>query len=958
MKRHTLFLLQGKELQQGTVDRLIRWSADGLLHTVSFVELDSLPTSDPGTGEAPGLTNVQHFVMDRGEVAGPHSLLDWLADNYCDVLQLVALHTAAEVGEERDGVDAAERLRSELDHWLGDRQRVVAIACFLVDPSHATCHPSSVLPTWSANLVISPTDQALPAGTATPVRLRQPDGSLNPTFADIAAQNLCTLGGAWRFLEVGPLDHVRPSSATSGVQVVRAFVRTLDLADPTETVIQQALGQSTDARNPGWPLPASATSLVPAMPPELFATNAAGQLGERHSSFVDLSHHTPKPPRPRTALSLLEALRMFFGFLIRRARQAPGKAIDLAVVKASTAASTTLTKAIFGESSEYEIKVGRPRLRPIANTEALHEAVGRAAQMADPAAVFMPPNTKELWQEYLRVGISLVDGGALPPAQSAPKVGDARAVLTDPADVVVSPHHEKLVIAKPAIPRSEPVELSADDPLAVLQFRNQLSVVIESQGESASSERAPTGSVPTGADFVTPVPDVVIPAPPGEEPPSPPTDGAPQGSGIQAQLEEVDRWIASTRTPYTWQLGWRIGTALDSAEQEMLAAAQQLEAPLPSPPSGEVRPNRVFVPIGLGGLALVASIILWVLDRWTLRTALVVGLFALLVGFAIGFIAFTRDQRREFRLRFEYDGELERRSEAAEKFRHYTHETLRLSSVYWQYRQWTPILASLLHDPFVGHPAAVSPTEATVITDSSRATRSGTAQPDPGRLERLTHDARRRIFGTSWAQRAWEEAYVDLTREFAERHALTEVPDPFEENIRRRSGLLEHLTRAFSRGDHGEACRAGPRRTARDLVASSPLGSLTSAVLIDGEHRYPDAAAPSGADPVEGLFQEVLPAEGERRFAVALWRSKGLRSSVEVFERIVAVPPGWRERVPEGGRYHDTEPVYRNGQLLFAAARVDLSEPCHPEELIVFDGSSGSIPAASAAFYQADDGGD
>lgn len=964
MRRHTLFLLQGKDVQKGAVDRFTEWSEAGLLHRISVVDLETFPGEAESAGQDGTTADTEHFVLTDGVLSGPIRLLDWLADNYCDVLQIVALHTTTHSGEEREGVNAAERLRSELDHWLGDQQRVVAIACFMVDPFEATLHPSSVLETWSANFVISPTDQALPVGTATPVPARLNGGELNSSFTDIAAQNLCTIGGGWRFLDGGLLDHLRPTSHAGGVQVVRCFVRTLDLSDPTDGVIDAALQRSNDRRNMGWPVPTTSASIVPAMPPEAFATAAADQLCARYSRFVDLVEHSPKPPAPRTQLGLWTALKMYIRFLVRGALAAPRRMADTAVVAASTAASNALTRAIFGESSEFEITVGRPRLRPISDPEALQDAVARAARIADPNTDFMPPNTRELWQEYLRIGLALVDGGAMPPEQSRPQVGDARAVLTDPADVVVSPDHSDLVIASPKVEEPAPVRLSADDPLAVTLFRNRLVDKLRALGTTTNAEQ--TAGV-SGAGSHASDPRTATDGPRGSTGEPSQGEGAGGGSAtkggdelaaVQEQLDEVDAWIIETRQPFTWKVGSRIGEALDRAEIEMLTAASQLDVPLPHQPSSEVRRRRVWMWIGIGVVGLVLCLVPSPIGWLEPREALVLGAVILVLGFLVGFATFLRDQRRQFQLRHEYDVGLDRRSEAATSFRHYARETLRLSSVYWQYREWTPILAGLLHDPFAGNPAPLPPTSPTVIKDSSRATRSGTAEPDPVRLESLTHDARRRIFTTGWAQRAWEAAHMELGRQFAERQALAEPPDPFEDNIRRRSRILEYLHSAVAAGEHGEPCREGPRSTARELVTSSPLGSLASTVMVDNKHQYPDAAAPADADPVEGLFHEVLPSEGERRFAVSLWRSKGLRASVDVYDRIIAIPPGWRDRVPKGATFHSTVPVHRNGQLLFAAARVDLSEPCHPEELTVFDADSAPVVTDAPFAFEPDDGGD
>lgn len=967
MRRHTLFLLQGKEVQWTTVDRLVEWSAAGLLHPVSFLDLETL-------GSANGAADAEHRVLDRGELSEPTSLLSWLADHFCDVMQLVTLHTASARGEEREGVIAAERLRSGLETWLGDQQRVVALACFLVDPNETTLHLDSVLETWSANLVISPTDQALPVGTAAPVAAHLASGEANSSFADIAAQNLCTIGGAWRFLASGPLDDLRQTSYAGGVQVVRTFVRTLDLEDPTDQVIEEALQRSGGTGVPGWPVPSSGVPLVPAFPPGRASAEAADQICGQFADTVDLVRMQPAAPRARTKLGLWAALKMFLRYLVQGARSAPRVALDTAVMRASNAASTAMTRVIFGNASEFEVTVGRPRQRPISDPEVLQHTLLKAVQISDPNAAFMPPSTRDLWHDYLQVGVALVDGSAMPPSHTRPQVGDARAVLTDPADVVVAADYPQIVIPGKVVNERADIELDAGDPLRVCLQLDLLKLKLASLTETSDDgAAAPNGQPPEnlgkpGAASGVPNP----PAGPSVEldPETPGPDGGETVDPVAEQrgkeIEEVQRhlglleeWIRETREPYTWQVGMRIARSVEESERLLLQATSELEsATRPPPPVDGISRKRVFTPIGIGVAALACCIGLAIWGAISWNVAVPVGVGALLLGVLVGFVNYVRDARREFRLVHAYRESFERLEEAARAFRHYAQETLRLSSVYWQYKQWTPIIAGLLHDPFAGtyeRPAQGTPM---IVRDSSRGTRSGVAVPDPARLESLTHDARRRIFTTGWALRCWEAAHSYLEADYRQRRALDTVLDPYDENLRRRTGFLEYLSQGFSVGAHGPPCRDLPRSTTRDLVTSSPLGSLTSSLRVNGEHEYPDAAASADADPVEGLFHEILPSKGERRFAAGLWRSGGLTAPVDVYTRIIAIPPGWRDRVPADEGYLDTTPVQHNGQLLFASARVDLSEPCDPAELTVFEDQPTPSAQPSQPAYEPDDEGD
>ncbi|MEI7887936.1 MAG: hypothetical protein WCJ04_11130, partial [Actinomycetes bacterium] len=490
IRRHTVFLLQGKDLQENTVAKMTQWSQAGLLHPLSFLNLGTLVD-----GVRP--KEVEHFMLIAGELQQPTRLLDWLSSNYCDVIRLVTLHTSTPEGDEAEGVHSAEQLREELVRYIGPKQHLVTLACFLIDPDTALASPLSVLPTWSANLVISPTDQSLPGGSSAPVPAYTANGDTNQAFADLASQNLCTLGAAWAFVGEGPMDSWSADSGPQGVQLVRSFVRSLDLADPTVQVTENALKPVVGTGLPGWPVPSSTPQLISAIPPEPFSRDAADQLCDRHSEFIDLVTIPPVAYRPMQKIKLFAALKMFFSYMLKGVKEAPRVMLDAAVAAASTAASNMATGLLFGSSSAFEVSIGKPHQRPTSDTAALQKALEAAIQLANPTTRYMPANTKVLWEEYLRVGIALVDASTMPPEQSRPQIGDAHAVLQDPSDVVIRPDYPKLLVSKESLDDRGVVELSAFDPMLVNltlgRLRDRLTVLIGQSPEAEAAEPAAEG---------------------------------------------------------------------------------------------------------------------------------------------------------------------------------------------------------------------------------------------------------------------------------------------------------------------------------------------------------------------------------------------------------------------------------------------------------------------------------
>ena len=963
MRRHSLFLLQGRDVQIHTLETMQSWSAAGLLHPVSFLDLDDVR-------EGALIQDLTHRVLTGGSLSDPVPLLDWLAGNYCDVLRLVTLHTATQQDEETDGVRKAEHLRSDLEQWTGPQQRVVALACFLVDPEQAQFRLRSALPTWSANLVISPTDQALPSGAAAPVRATTSTGDANLVFAQLASQNLCTVGGAWRFMEDGPMDAARPDSQAAGVQVVRSFVRCVAIEDPTPGLTDKALRPTTIDGRAGWQVPQARPGLVPATPAAVFAGEAAEQLGARHAGFLDAELLDPPTPRPRRQLRLWAALKMFFGYLVKGAKAAPRLIIDNAVAAASTAASTIATNAIFGTASEYEIKVGRPRQRLTADTEALQRAIEAAVRIADPTSTFMPPATRELWQEYLRVGIALVDGSAMPPDQTRPQIGDAPAVIQSPSEVVASPEHEEHVVPGRLLDQFSDSRLSVGDPLGILLtldiLRARESVLAGTnqpvEGPLGSETPAPSDAPPLVAPGTETSADAAVPPPETTDPSE--TKRRKDLEECQREISDIEQWMAAIGQPYSWRIGLRVAHALREAQGRFLLASallQQLAQPKMN--ESEIRAKRIWRALGAGAAVAVVAVALGILGWVDWDWAGPIAVIGFLLGFIISFRSFVSDVREQFRMIHAYESGIDELEETRKAFAHYARETLRLSSVYWQYLQWTPVLGAVLHKPFAAVPPDFEAAPQSVITDSPKSTRVGTATKDPVKVEALTSQARQRIFTRGWAFRCWEASAELLLEDFRTRNAISVPLDPFDENLRQRLGALEYLRSGFERGAYGAASRREPVASTRELVTSRGLSSLTSEVLVDGSDPYPDAPAPPGSDPADGLFRELLPSVADGPFAASLWRSGGLVAPVDVRRRIISMEREWRLAVADNREEHRSEdvvftdayPIRRQGQLVFAAARVDLSEPCAPHELVMFEDIEDG-PSIVVAEHLDDDG--
>lgn len=925
-------------------EQLTAWSKAGLLRRLGFVDHQALQ----GDGR---LERLPQTVLEGGEVRSV-DLFDWLAGNYCDLTRILAVHTDPTRNESVAVLKAAERCHQEVRARQGPQQRLVQIACYLGAPGHGEYDTKAVGPAFQ-NLVIVPVDQAMPGSGASPLAPREGEQPAS-RFASVAAQTIATISGAWLFQQEGALDDSTSGSAQTGIRVVRSYVRTLDVPDPVPELTDRTLNRELVDGGSGWPLPTGAASVVPANPPEHFARAAAKDLAGRHSDAIGL--HRVAPPRAieTTPVRLLAAIRMFGSYLLTGLRAAP----RLAVHRLSSAASVAATSAMFGQNSQFQIVVGRSSIRqPPSDLETVERTVSLALRDAEPAANYLPPPCVDLWREYALVGTALVDGSDLPPGLTRPSVGDSRAVIQQPGLVVADPAHPSFEISPSAFGSSHgpTTVIDAFDPRSVLVVRRDLVRIAGQAANDSDSESDPGDDDAFGdeADDDAPAGDSSPVAAAAEEKAEEGSSATDRQRRLATRaLSELGDWVADIESTYSWKLGESIAGPLLEAEEATAAAAAVLSQGAPQQPSSDLDVRtKVLSSIGMSLLfgLIVGGWMYLTESRW--QDCVVVGVVCVLIGLVIGFVSYLRALRRQFQAVHRYNQRIEDLNHAYEAFTKYSREVLRLSSLYWQYQRWTRVLAGLLHRPFGQPLPANDPGSALMISSEALAVRSAVAQLDQRGLDSKVHGLRRATFTIGWLQRAWGEAEGGITNEFCRDRAMDEPPDPLEDTLRRRSGLLDHLVAAVQTDEHGRVSRRNRTARIRELVSAYSLERIVRDVSIDGIDPYPDAIAPTNAREGDGLFGELIDfdAEGPQRYHHELWSSHGLDSSATVADSIVQTTPFLAEeveqveRVEEVGRQlHQsvsvkaTSPLQHAGRTLYGSSRVDLSETCQAKDLVLF----------------------
>lgn len=924
-------------------EQLTAWSKAGILRRLGFIDHHTLL----GNGR---IERIPQTILEHGEVRSV-DMFDWLAGNYCDLTRVVAVHTDPTRDESANVRTAAERCQQEVRARQGPQQRLVQVACYLGAPGHGEYNTGAVAPAFQ-NLVIVPVDQAMPGSAASPIAPRDGEHPA-PRFAAVAAQTIATLSGAWLFQQEGALDDSTSGSAQTGVRVVRSYVRTLDVPDPVPELTDRTLSREPVDGGSGWPLPTGAASVVPANPPEHFARTAARDLADRHSEVIGL--HRVSPPRAveATSVRLFAAVRMFASYLLTGLRAAP----RLAMHRMTSAASVAATSAMFGQNSQFQIVVGRSSIRqPPSDLETVERTVSLALRDAEPAANYLPPPCVDLWREYALVGTALIDGSDLPPGLTRPSVGDSRAVIQQPGLVVADPAYPPFEISPSAFGSSNGPTTVIDpfDPRSVLVVRRDLvRIAGQAAGESNTEPEIEDDVFVDGEADQEPAGDSSPVAEAAEgraEEGSSATDR--QRRLASKALSELGDWVTDIESTFSWKVGESIAAALVEAEEATAAAAAMLGQGAPEQPTSDLDVRtKVLSSIGFSLLfGVVVGVWMYMTgDRW--QDCVVTGVVCVLVGLVIGFISYLRALRRQFQAVHRYNQRIEDLNHAYEAFTKYSREVLRLSSLYWQYQRWTRVLAGLLHRPFGQPLPSTDQGSALMISSEALAVRSAVAQLDRSGLDSKVHGLRRATFTIGWLQRAWSEAEGGITNQFCRDRALDEPPDPLDDTLRRRSGLLDHLVAAVQADEHGRLSRRNRITRIRELVSAYSLERIVRDVSIDGIAPYPDAIAPTNARDGDGLFGELLDfdAKGPQRYHHELWASHGLDSSATVAESMVQTTPFLAEQVDQverveevGRKLHQsvrvasTSPLQHAGRTLYGSSRVDLSEVCQPKDLVLF----------------------
>ncbi|MFE4503862.1 magnesium transporter [Rhodococcus sp. NPDC056743] len=687
----------------GVRDVLTDLSSAGLLDPFLWIDERDVATGLPG---------VSATSVDGGEVSTV-ALQNVLASTRVTRVRLCVLVPFIE-GAQPVRVESERAIADMLVANSGSAQLVRLRTILTRGGASAPASAVPALAGWH-NLLIAPEDSNGPG---------MGHVSLSATTDAVvigrnAAPVVAGVVGLWSHAAHAPFDdlHVVPGDA---IRLVRSFYRRLETSGAEHDLREQVL----DIGGP-LPLPIDAGGSVVYVEDVPLATGAMAQnLWVKHRGTL-IGSRVPMPADAGSqAISLWQALVMFFSFIGSALRNAPMAFYNRVSRGVSGAVASTLNAAVFGtESSAYTIVVNGvgPDGRSVKWSEftaASHQMMTALDSGSESRHHAASTDLSRLWSDYSAGALTLADAGersqGLPPVQ----VGANRAVIRIAGDIVPG-KAQRFTDVPGIIAASTGVSgLDAHDVLAISDFRAQLRELEQDQVLGLEARR---------------------------------TVGA------------VDAWGQTIRRSYGFAFGQLLAEGMHSTRSEVSALLGKLRAHSGFEDQSEGIRNRqrglarwaqiitllAVLIIGASGYLTYRDVMVW----WHCALVVVV---TIVVWFASLFILFTRSQQELFQMinrQRRAAGELE--ADQA-NLRTALRDLDRLSAAYRQHVSWSAALGTFLAEP-LGKAPQRSGSSRQIEWGLPRSAAIGSARPEPGRILEVAERLRSELFTVGWMTAPWDE---------------------------------------------------------------------------------------------------------------------------------------------------------------------------------------------------------
>lgn len=558
-------------------------------------------------------------------------------------------------------------------------------------------------------IMLSPESTSDPAYSAIPWWTRP------ETIPGAAAVGLAVQAGLCGAVNVAPHDGQR-EDVSYDINVVRSFVRIVD----AHSVEDQLRRQVTEVGE-SFPQPTRADTgvRVPAYAdPEARVAAVAQAWQERHIHSL----RRPQVPMPERAgarrMGALEALKLFFSFLVKALIGAPGEWLRSRVRAAKASIASGVASAVFGEGSAVQVVVGG--VDSNGRTVGWNELTDAAKRASDTLPADFPRSGQPvqrdfgaLWQDLVSGTIALLDGSA----HSSLGIQAYEGYLPR-RDAIAAPPGPKsrIELTEPLGDLPAGTVLHSWDQLEVDRVRTYLQQLSQSQHSQA----------PEAA----------------------------------RRLAEIDRWRADNSRRLLPRLGAVLSSCFTSTRNDVVALSHELQSLLGQEPGGELeqRQRRLARILRLFLLVLAIVLVVLVVSKAMGRIGWLY--FALLaVVTIIGWLAvsistFVSQQREVFRILFRIEERDQRIPLLTANLRLAVEDLAAQGAAYSQFRRWATIVSAFLDDPLGARDTGPNRTSQKVALPE--AIQRVEAEASPEHLADAAASLRTSVFTVGWLTQAWE----------------------------------------------------------------------------------------------------------------------------------------------------------------------------------------------------------
>lgn len=640
-----------------------------------------------------------HCVVVDGGHARAGMLEEELATRDPSTIRVVALTRWSDGGGARSTLESGNRvLRSLPPHTLRVHLVIAEADGFDVPPTTEGG--------W-CNVVISPEDGYRPSA-------HHRGWAEHPGPAEEGrrvAHSVAGLAGILRGHEQTWTDELRPSERT---RVVRVYYRRID-GRRVEKAVHSRLFTMEHGLPKVWGSTGQGSYFHE---PEKAAAALAQRWWETARSDL-LSNREHTAQRGQTSIGLVEALKLFFTFVVSALVRSPGQWVRNRIRAARDQLTAVVQGHVFGEGSAYQVVLSR-QAEAIADPEefsralaALNESLPR---VEEPRLQF-----EHTWRALVEGALVLGDGAASGSGMSLQESPEPRSV-PDPSSIVA--------------PAQARYKLQSWD------LKRRLSIDTVEAGDSMGVQR-----------LVQRLRQL--------------TQDAQLGAAAGGELERLSQWWKRQRVTYGAQTAGHLAEAHLSAMSEAETIADRLrtdekqlarqEEELAVDQKRARRGVLAWFFMGIG-----AAVIFVVL---AVASILIPGLAAVLVALAIGvavlgaFATFYRCQRRLFHLLHQIQRTAEDAPILQRNYRAAIADAHRTLQAYEIHQQWMRVLREFLQDPF-SHQNLEVQDDPEVSGRMPLAAAIGMGEADDTLVAREVHRLQRKHFSQGWLHDLWGR-YMD-----------------------------------------------------------------------------------------------------------------------------------------------------------------------------------------------------